>query len=269
PTKKLKLTIDSATVVNNGIVPPELAAQIVPEIKWTIRQNALYKNDLMFLDFLATSNWSRPIYFANPSSMSKIFNVDKYCHLEGFVYRFMPVRAKEYIAGIGGVASDVSYDILMNKCDWGNLGDPSVIIDRETYRNSRMPKQNFLRLAQALLNEGKSDSAIAVLDKSQEIFPPEKFHYDLLMLPFAEVYYRAGATEKGNEVVQRMFDLYSDDLRYYFSLDAAFTDTYYKEQVQQAFGVVQRLGQIAKENGQTELGNAIDSTLYQQLEFYK
>ena len=269
PTKKLKLTIDSATVVDNGIVPPELAHLIVPEIKWTLRQNALYKNDLMFLDFLASSNWDRPIYFANPSSMSKVFNVDKYCHLEGFVYRFMPVKAKEYISGIGGVSADVSYDIIMNKCEWGNLNDPNVAIDRESARNSRMPKQNFLRLAQALINENKADSAIAVLDKSMEVFPPEKFHFDLLMLPFAEAYYQAGSIEKGNELVHGMFELYSDDLRYYLSLDPVFTDAYYKEQVQQAFGVVQRLGQIAKENGQMELGNSIDSSLVEQLEFYQ
>ena len=269
PTKKLKLTIDSAAVIENGIVPPELADQIVPEIKWTIRQNALYKNDLMFLDFLATSDWGRPIYFANPSSMSKVFNVDKFCHMEGFVYRFMPVKAREFISGIGGVSPDASYDILMNKCEWGNLNDPSVTVDRESYRNSRMPKQNFLRLAQALINENKKDSAIQVLDCCLEAFPPEKFHFDLLMLPFSEAYYAAGSMEKGNKLVQRMFGLYSDDLRYYFSLDPVFTDTYYNEQMQQAFGVIQRLGQIAKENGQTELGNSIDSTLMEQLQLYQ
>jgi hypothetical protein len=269
PTRKFKLTIDSAAVVEKGFVPPELAGQIVPEIKWSIRQNALYKNDLMFLDFLATSNWDRPIYFANPSSMSKVFNVDKYCHMEGFVYRFMPVKAKEYITGIGGVATDPSYDILMNKCEWGNLNDPSVSIDRESFRNSRMPKQNFLRLAQALLNENKKDSAIQVLDRCLEAFPTEKFHFDLLMLPFAEAYYAAGSLEKGNELVRHMFELYSDDLRYYFSLDPGFMDTYYNEEVQQAFGVIQRLGQIARENGQDELGNSIDSTLMEQLQLYQ
>jgi len=71
PTKKLKLTIDSATVVSNGTVPLELADKIVPVIKWDARQSSLYKNDLMLLDFIATNNWDRPIYFANPSAVNK------------------------------------------------------------------------------------------------------------------------------------------------------------------------------------------------------
>ena len=269
PTKKFKLTIDSAKVVDNGIIPPEMAGRIVPEIKWTLKQNALYKNDLMFLDFLATSDWERPIYFANPSAISKVFNVDKYCHMEGFVYRFMPFEAKEYISGIGGVSADASYDILMNKCDWGNLNDPKVTVDRESYRNSRMPKQNFLRLAQALLNENKKDSVIAVLDTCLKYFPDEKITYDLLMMPFAEVYYRAGAIEKGNAIMKRLAEIYSDDIRYYLSLEPEFTDTYYSKDIQQAFAILQRLSQIAKENKQIDLAKSIDSTLYQQLEFYK
>ena len=269
PTKNLKITIDSAACVENGFVPEKLAGQIVPEIKWKVRQNALYKNDLMFLDFLSSNNWERPIYFANPSSMSKVFDVDEYCHMEGFVYRFMPVRAKEFIQGIGGVSTDESYDILMNKSKYGNFDDLSVVVDRESARNARMPKQNFIRLAQGLLNEGKKDSTIAVLDTCLIYFPHEQFTYDVLMIPFAEVYYRAGATEKANEIINILTDVYSDNLRYYLSLDAEFVDKHYAEQIQQAFGVMQGLGKIAKDYGQKDLGKSIDSILMQQIQSYQ
>jgi len=269
PTKSIKLTVDSAKCIQNGIVPPELAGQIVPEITWNIKQGALYKNDLMFLDFLASNNWERPIYLANPSSLSKVFDVDDYCHMEGFVYRFMPVKAKEFIPGIGGVYADGSYDILMNKSVFGNLNDPDVTVDRESYRNARMPRQNFIRLAQALVNEKRFDEAVAVLDTCLYYFPHEKISYDILMVPYAEVYYAAGATEKGNAITQKLTDMYSAELEYYASLDPAFVDAYYGNYVKQAFNILSRLSQVSKQEGQKEMGQAIDSVMMQNLEMFQ
>ena len=76
PTKKLKLTIDSAQVVNNGTVRPEDAHKIVDALEWDITQNAIYRNDLMLLDLIATNNWERPIYFANPNAHASVLNLD-------------------------------------------------------------------------------------------------------------------------------------------------------------------------------------------------
>ncbi len=269
PTKHLKLTVDSAKCVDNGIVPPEMADQIVPEITWKIKQGALYKNDLMFLDFLASNNWERPIYFANPSSMNKVFDVDEYCHMEGFVYRFMPVKAKEFIPNIGGVYTDASFDILMNKCKFGNLNDPDVTVDRESYRNSRMPRQNFLRLAQALVNEGRNEEAVAALDTCIYYFPDRKIHFDLLMVPFAKVYYDAGAIDKANALVERLSEIYTDELGYYASLDPAFVDTYYNTNLRQALSVLQEIAQLARRNGQEELSTEVDSALMGNIEMFR
>ena len=268
PTKKFKLTIDSAKLVDNGIVPIELADQIVPSIEWELKQSALYKNDLMLLDFLATNNWERPIYFANPSALNKALNVDKYCHLHGIVYKFMPVKAKNYISGLGGISTDPTYDILVNKAKWGNLNDPNVTVDRESARNSGIVKQNYIRLARALNKENKKDSAIVVLDKCLEFFPDEKFSYDYYILPFADAYYEAGALEKGNKIVERLVEVYEDNLNYYSSLDAARAKSFDNDR-QQAIAIIQRLGQLAKENGQDSLSKKIDSIFYEQIQFFK
>jgi len=69
----------------------------------------------MLLDFLATNNWKRPLYFANPSTVEDFMEIDQYCHLEGLVYKFMPVLAGDRIQGLGGItSSQPTYDILMN-----------------------------------------------------------------------------------------------------------------------------------------------------------
>ncbi len=265
PTKKIRLKIDKEAVIRSGTVPESMHDQIVDEIVWDIRQSALYKNDLMLLDLIASNNWERPIYFANPNSVSKVLNVDEYCHMEGVVYRFMPVKAKEYYKNLGGVYTDGSYDLLVNKAKWGNLNDPKVTVDRESYRNSTMAKQSYMRLAQALLNEGKADSAVMVLDKSLEFFPHEKITFDFYMLPWVEIYFEAGATEKAVAVLRTLSDRYLEDLGYYGSLSSRF-EGYYDQSMQEALAVLQRLSQLASQYGQKDLATELDEAFVSQMQ---
>jgi hypothetical protein len=266
PARKLELTIDKDAVLKSGTVAPEDSAQIVDKISWQISQGYVYRNDLMLLDLIATNNWKRPIYFANPSSVSKVLNIDKYCHLEGIVYRFKPTVAKDYIKRVGGVDADKSYEILMaDDVRWGRLNEPDVTVDRESDRNSNMIKQDYLRLAQALVNEKKNDSAVAVLDRGISFFPDNKIHFDYFMIPWADMYYKAGAVEKGNDLVNLLYNKYKEDLNYYMLLDKKFMQ-FYTDDIQEAFAVLQRLSELAKENGQKELGEEIKTYLYDQVD---
>ena len=252
PTKKLKLTVDSARAVSSGVVPAYMADSIVPVIEWDVRSNYLYKNDLMLMDFLATSNWERPLYFASPGSVSKVLDIDKYCHLTGIVYKFIPVLAEDYVPGLGGIDAEASYDILMNNCKWGNLNQPGVYVDRESYRNSMMPKQNYMRLAQALQRKGKHTEAVAVADRCLAEFPNNKITFDYYMLPLAEVYYKAGATEKANDFIRTIAGIYIADLNYYNSVEPAFA-SYYQEDSMQAYAVMSRVWEWAEAYGQQAL----------------
>jgi tetratricopeptide (TPR) repeat protein len=261
PTKNLKLTVDSAQVINTGTVRPEFADQIVDEIDWNITQNAVYRNDLMLLDFISTNNWERPIYFANPSSHSGVFNVDKYCHLEGVVYRLKPYPAAEFIKRVGGVDVDRSYEILMaDDVAWGRLNEDDVVIDRESQRTIPIMKQNYIRLAQGLSNEGKYDSAVEVMDRGLEFFPKNKVPYDFYMLAWADNYLRAGATEKGVQVIEDLRDRYVEDLNYYSSLNKNY-QKFYDDDIQESLLVLQRLGNMARQYKMTELATELDNTL--------
>ncbi len=264
PTKKLKLTIDSAFIVNNKVVPDYLADKVVPFIEWDIKQNYLYKNDLMLLDLIATNNWKRPIYFANPSSISKVLGVENYCHLEGMVYKFMPVKAENYISGVGGIDATSSYDIFMNKCKWGNLNAPGVYVDRESGRNSIIPKQNFMRVAENLVSKDEKEKAIALLDECLKEFPDNKITFDMYMIPFADVYYDAGAADKGNAICERLFEIYRQNLDYYKRLNPTLFK-YYQSDYEQAVGILQRLSMMAKMNKQTELFDKIDAVFKQEM----
>lgn len=266
PVKKLRLTVDSAKCVDNGIVPKEMAHLIVPYIEWEIRQNALYKNDLMLLDFLANNNWERPLYFANPSSLESVFPVDQYSHLEGNVYKFMPVKAKDYIRGLGGVNAEKSFDIIMEDFRWGNLNDPSVTVDRESYRHARILKQNFLRVAQSLITAGEAEKAVAVLDTALHYFPHHKIHYDIIMMPYIEIYYDAGKIERANEEVRILTETCDQELTYFLGLDPAFADTYYGTDMEQNLAILRRMAEVTRENGQQELSEEVEAIIMKHME---
>ncbi|MBK6345211.1 MAG: DUF2723 domain-containing protein [Bacteroidales bacterium] len=260
PTRKVRLTVDSAKAVRNGIVPAYMADSIVPVVEWEIKSNYLYKNDLMLLDFLASNDWERPLYFASPSSESKVLGVDKYCHQTGVVYKFIPVLAEDFVPGLGGVDTKASYDILMNKCRWGNLNQPGVYVDRESFRNSMMHKQHFMRLAQALVRKGKNTEAIAVADRCIAEFPNKKITFDYFMLPLAEVYYQAGATQKANDFVRSIAGVYTENLNYYNSVSPEFS-SYYQEDKMQAYAVMSRIWEWGERFNQKALLDELKSRM--------
>lgn len=265
PTKKLTYKVDKDAVVNSGTVKPEDADKIVDVIEWPIRQGGLFRNDLMLLDLIATNNWERPVYFANPNSHAKVLGVDKYCHLEGVVYRFRPTPATNFISKIGGVNTDRTYEVLMDpSVRWGRLNADDVIIDRESDRNSGMAKQNYVRLAQSLLMERKYDSVVKVLDRGIELFPNNKFPFDYYMISWADFYYQSGEIEKGNELVKTIANRYEEDLSYYTSLNDRFASEY-QDEIQEAMAVMQRLIQVTNQNKQDDLSKELEESFYDNI----
>jgi hypothetical protein len=80
----------------------------------------------------------------------------------------------------------------------------------------------------------------------------------MMMIPFAEIYYGAGAKEKANAVITRLIDIYADDLRYYKGLKASFADKYYTTEIDRNKRILRNLSQLAKMNGDEELSVRAD-----------
>ncbi len=247
PTKKVKLKVDSAACVDNGIVPKELAHLIVDEIEWTIKTNEIRKNDLAFLDFLANNNWERNIYLTNPGGdIRSVFTLDEYIYLEGNVFRFMPIKAHEdeVYPGLGAVNVERSYEVFMNETAWGNLNDPDVNIDRETTRNVTMVKQNIMRTAQALASKKQFEKAEKLIDKCFEKLPTDKFNVDRFTTPFVQVYYMAGAFEKAEKLSKIVVDRYVDDIKYYMTFDSRYQGMF-NDEIVEAVDTIRGLSGLA------------------------
>ena len=270
PTRKLKLTVDKEKVIANGIVPESMKDQIVDQIVWTIPDKVDYltKNELMLLDFMATNNWERCVYFTSLSDISNILGIDKYLHQHGLAHRFMPVEAPEYYKGAGGVFIDGSYDLLVNNSRWGNLNNPDVTVDPESTRNVSFIKMAYMREAKALVSLKRYEEAIAVMDKCQEFFPDEKIPYGFYYEGyFPDLYYKAGAMEKGDEVLQKIAANAIDELRYYKTLKPKFAE-YYKNDIHDALSLVNTMADTAKRNKRYEIQQELDQTVNDYLDVF-
>ena len=83
----------------------------------------------------------------------------------------------------------------MNKFKFGkHERRADVYLDENNMRMTTNFRINFSRLAEELLNEGKRDSSIKVLDKCVAEMPDNTIPYNYFMTKIAELYYRdAGA----------------------------------------------------------------------------
>lgn len=221
PTKNVSVPVDSATVVNNGTVPKELANRIVKSVDWTLPGSYIQKNYLIILDILAHNNWKRPIYFAATAPASSYLNLAPYLQLEGLAYRLVPVKQNEEESQQETrIATDIMYNNMMDpkKFQWGGMDKEGIYLDDVFKKSCALNiRQRMGALAMALAAEKKKDKAVKVLDKCVEVTPEFNIPYDGTMVSIVLGYYQADAFEKGNAIAKKVFDNDMNNLNYFYS----------------------------------------------------
>ena len=265
PKKILSFKIDKEAVIRNKVVRPQDYDKIVDTITIDLSDRSyLSKDEMMILDLLATNNWERPIYWAITVGRNKYMNLENYFQVEGFAYRLVPIKSQSQPDRLmfGNVASDIMYDNIMNKFKWGNMNDPNIYIDENNMRMMTNVTNSFNRLATTLIDEGKRDSAIAVIDRCQELIPMSIAPPGYFTIELAGNYFRAGATEKGKQLLEQVFDSFNDDLSYYFSLDRKFmASKSVNEEIQRTIFFLQIVERTARGNNQTELAQKVGDAM--------
>jgi hypothetical protein len=218
PSKNLFLPVDKDLIVRNGVVRPERMDEVVDTMHWRIPSNYLLKDGLFLMDLMANNNWQRPLYFAITVSTETYQNLDNYFQLEGLVYRIVPIEANRVGGRYGQVDTDIMYNNLMNNYQYRSISDPKVYINENSSRIISNYRNIFGRLARTLIDEGKTDKAIATLDKCMEIVPYETMPFNFFALSLIEGYYRAGAVEKAVEHSKVYMQQCAIELEYLISL---------------------------------------------------
>jgi len=257
PTKKMSIPVDKEKVLQNGTVPKALADKIIPSIDWDVNKNVVMKNDLMVLDLLAHNDWNRPIYFAVTTGSEAYLNLENYFQLEGLAYRLVPIKTNPEEEPQGTrVATDIMYNNIMNKFKWGGMDKPDNYFDENIQRMATNMRIQMGTLAASLIEEGKKDSAIKVLNKCVEVMPEENVPYDATMWSIIAAYYQAGAIEQPNKLAKRLFDIFENDLRYYsLSKNQAF----YGRDMKIAQEILQRLIYITQNFKQENLAKEFEN----------
>ena len=225
PAKTFFLKVDTAAVKASGAFAEKDFNKIQPEISWKIKENAIDKSDLIILDIIAHNNWKRPVYFASAGFETNV-GLNEYLQMEGLAYRLVPVKTACLNSECGGINTAIMYDKLMNTFDWGRIGEPDVYMDDFHIRTVSILRMRamFVRLAEALIDENKKDSAILVLDKCCKVLPNSKIPDDIYTIGLIESYYLAGAYDKANSLANHFSETCMEELNYFFSLKGVYRE---------------------------------------------
>lgn len=221
PSATIALPVNKENVLKSGIVSAKDAHLIEDTVYIKIKESALGIGEMVLLDLITTSDWTRPIYFSSssgPIDLGLINYDDKdgaysYLQNDGAGFRLVPIKTpitKRY--GAGRVDTELLYDNLMNKFSYGGLKN-GAYVDQFVYNAlaGAQFRATFARLADSLSAAGDTLRAVAVLDRAMEELPVTSLRRDEMLINIASAYWNAGQGDKGDSVA---LDLLRSDLAY-------------------------------------------------------
>jgi len=261
PSNKVSIPVDSAKVVKNGTVEKGLENRIVKSVDWQIRRSYITKNDLLVLDLLAGFKWDRPIYFAVTTGREAYIGLEEYLQLEGLAYRLTPVKStKEEMQAGARINAGKMYNNIMTKFQWGGMSTPGVYLDENSLRFASNMRIQMGGLASTLVQQGKKDKAVTLLDKAMKEMPEETVPFDATMYSIVIGYFQAGENKKAAPLAEKLFTLFEGDLKYYNKLPGIHKAAYGGE-MRRCKELMISLMQMARANGETELAKRFEQRL--------
>jgi tetratricopeptide (TPR) repeat protein len=266
PTRKFMLTFDPAKIAADKSIPSKYLSRL-DTVRWEIKSQAIEKNQLVVLDLLAANNWKRPVYFVLNGGQDTYISLDHFLFTEGLACRILPVKARINEGETGEVNTDALYDNLMNKFKLKNIYSKKVYLDEQNQRLVLSYRNLFGRLADALVSEGKKDSARKVLDYCMSVFPDEVLHYDYYVIGLAECYYKTGDAQKADNICEHILQLRDQDMNYLFSFPVADLKSL-DNSLREDLMVLQRLGEVVKGSRNQALVNNADTCFRKNWDLY-
>lgn len=231
PTDTVYIKIDRDAVLRSGMIIPEEYKDSMPEYMEIPlgKRNRLYRGDLMLLEMLSQTNWERPLF------MSMTVGKDNYLETisdffvqEGLAYRITPFNWKKlgysYNDGIDNVIvadTERFYHNVMNRFKFGGLKEnPDYYVDETIQRMILTHRRLLVSLAIQLLEEGKEEKALNVLNRCEEELPSTLVPHEFFSgMDISTTYMKLGKTEKAKEVLAALADEQLEYIKWYNSLD--------------------------------------------------
>ena len=258
PTNKVKITLDKADLLKKGVIQESDSSLIAAEMTWNIPGNYVTKNNLLVLDLIANNNWNRDVYFAVTTGQDTYVNMDPYFELTGMAYKITPFRHEKdpNPNKLGGVDTEVMYDNVMNKFQWGNMDKEELYMDENNLRLTTNIRLQLANLADELIKEEKNDLAHDIIDKAFEVMPERNVPLNRVVLPLIEGYARVGDDEKAKAYAMRLFEINEKELEYFSTLEGKFLKRL-DDELQINMYVAQRIQYMAEQYELKELGDHV------------
>jgi hypothetical protein len=176
PVRHLSVPVDLKVVRSNGTV--NAGDSVASELHLDIAKNKnyLFKNELAVLAIIAANKWQRPICFNSTYEVADL-GLEKYIRQDGLAGRLVPVESKN--ANYGSYNNDLAYTNMMTKFGYGNAGTPGVYYDEENRRHLNTLRAAHAQLALSLIDEGKKDSAMKLLEHFDQNVLESNFPYGM------------------------------------------------------------------------------------------
>ena len=158
-------------------------------------KHALYKNELMVLEMLSHSDWSRPIYTSVSMGADNLSFLRDHLVLEGLAYRVSPSSVGQRV--------DVErlYDNVMHRFRYGGLYIKGIYVDEDVKHLANTHQLIMGVLIDSLLQQGDVKRALEVCRKWQQEMPQENVPYTDAALSMARCFYLARQPEQGDKIV--------------------------------------------------------------------
>lgn len=210
PARKLLIPVNKENALKYGIVNPNHSDRILDtlEIEFSSSRQVLSKPEMMILSMLSNYQWDRPIHFTFMGDLK--LDLDKYFQFDGFTYKLVPILSNNDVISSEQIDTDLMYNQIMHVYRWDSFSNPRMHVDYQnlsTFLSLVGLRNIFSQPARVLLEEGKKEQAIAVLDKMQEVVKPQLFPLHATLAPGSvtnsyavleaiSIYVQAGAIEK-------------------------------------------------------------------------
>ncbi len=191
PTDTVYLNIDKEAVLRSGMliqgdslmthedslnsIPDRMAISLADV-------GALDKSKLMMLEMLANANWERPLYVAMTVGSDNYFNLGNHFVQEGLAYRITPFTTNidgRSVPGMTSFDTEKTYDNVMNRFKFGGVSAEGVYLDETVMRMCLTHRMLLVDLASHLMDEGKDEKALKVLERLDKELPEYNVPYDM------------------------------------------------------------------------------------------
>ena len=143
------------------------------------------------------------------------------------------------------------------------MNDPDVYMDETNLRLAMNIRHNFSRLADELILEGDSSSAVKVLDKCIDLMPNEKVEYNFFVLPMIENYYVCGEKEKAREITTTIKEMLEEKLTYYNQFDK---NKNIKNETQRSLAIYNSIVKIAYAHDDVAYADVLANSFQEKLQ---